>query len=111
MDAALQEYQVLRKTNADAVADLALQNFVEMRDLVGDPAFLHRKHVEHDLAEMYPDRFRSQYELVSFSNEPYRYAWDQGARNGALLDYLIDNKLEDRLGDRAMLEPLFDKFL
>lgn len=111
MDAALQEYQVLRKTNADAVADLALQNFVEMRDLVGDPAFLHRKHVEHDLAEMYPDRFRSQYELVSFSNEPYRYAWDQGVRNGALLDYLIDNKLEDKLGDRAMLEPLFDKFL
>ena len=111
MGAALQEYQVLRKTNADAVADLALQNFVEMRDLVGDAGFLHRKHVEHDLAEMYPDRFRSQYELVSFSNEPYRYAWDQGARNGALLDYLIDNKLEDRLGDRAMLEPLFDKFL
>lgn len=50
----------------DAVADLALQNFIEMRDLVADPLFLTRKKIEKQLGLLYPTQFNSVYEMVSF---------------------------------------------
>jgi kynurenine 3-monooxygenase len=104
-------YQELRKPNADAIADLALQNFVEMRDLVGDADFLHKKHVEHELAELYPHRFRSQYELVAFSQEPYSYALAQGGRNNGLLEHIIAHKLEGSLADASLMEKLMEQYL
>lgn len=87
-------YQQLRKTNADAIADLALQNFVEMRDLVGQPQFLKKKQVEHDLCELYPENFTSQYELVTFTNQPYRKALEQGAKNDKVLATLINENID-----------------
>lgn len=109
-DKALDEYQKLRKVNADAIADLALQNFVEMRDLVGDQKFIHRKHVEHDLCEKYSSRFKSQYELVTFSNLPYAKALAQGVNNNAILDYIIDNKLENSLDDKDLMNKILTDF-
>ena len=105
------EYQKSRKPNADAIANLALQNFVEMRDLVGDKDFLHFKHVEHDLTELYPGIFRSQYELTTFTNEPYKYALEQGARNSEMVKKIIRLGLEDKLNDKTVIQPLFDEFL
>lgn len=105
------EYQKSRKPNADAIANLALQNFVEMRDLVGDKDFLHFKHVEHDLTKLYPGIFRSQYELTTFTNEPYKYALEQGARNSEMVKKIIRLGLEDKLNDKAVIQPLFDEFL
>jgi kynurenine 3-monooxygenase len=108
---ALDHYQKSRKPNADAIANLAIQNFVEMRDLVGTAAFRHRKHVEHDLTELYPDLFKSQYELTTFHTTPYRYALDMGAKNDRLLNYIIDGKLEEKLADRSFMEPLIHQML
>jgi kynurenine 3-monooxygenase len=70
----LAEYQRLRKPNADAVAQLALNNFIEMRDLVADAAFIERKKIEKDLMIRYPQQYKSVYEMVSFSHTPYAYA-------------------------------------
>ncbi len=70
----LKRYEILRKPNGDAVAQLALLNFVEMRDKVADPAFLERKKIEKELGKLYPDRFISVYEMVSFSHIPYHTA-------------------------------------
>lgn len=109
-DKAFDEYQRLRKPNADAIADLALQNFVEMRDKVGDKDFLHYKHIEHDLCELYPDLFRSQYELVSFTLEPYSFAKEQGAKNTDLVNYIIENNLESKIVDRSFMENFFNEF-
>ena len=108
---ALDEYQKSRKPHADAIASLAIQNFVEMRDLVGTEAFLHRKHVEHDLTELYPDLFKSQYELTTFHTTSYKYALDMGAKNDRLLNYIIDGKLEEKLTDRSFMEPLIRQML
>lgn len=110
-DVLFDEYQKSRKPNADAIANLALQNFVEMRDLVGDAEFLHFKHVEHELTELYPGTFRSQYELVTFSNEPYQYALEQGARNSEMVKEIINRKMEASITDKAAMQPLFDKYL
>ena len=107
----LKRYQESRKPNADAIAALALQNFREMRDLVGSEAFLHRKHIEHDLTELYPHLFKSQYELVTFHTTPYEYALKMGAKNDRLLDAIIDGKLEDKMGDQSYMEPLIKEML
>lgn len=70
----LKEYEALRKPNGDAVAQLALQNFIEMRDKVADPAFLERKKIEKELGRKYPQQFVSVYEMVSFTHTPYSEA-------------------------------------
>lgn len=68
------EFEQLRKPNGDAVAELALNNFIEMRDKVADPVFLERKKIEKELGLRFPGRFNSVYEMVSFSHTPYAYA-------------------------------------
>jgi kynurenine 3-monooxygenase len=70
----LNEYDHRRKPNGDAVAALALSNFIEMRDKVADPKFLERKQIEKELGKRFPDRFISVYEMVSFSHIPYNTA-------------------------------------
>lgn len=69
--AILTEYERLRKDNGDAVAELALMNFVEMRDKVADRRFLERKKIEKQIGNRYPEVFTSIYELVSFTHTPY----------------------------------------
>ena len=73
-DVILKEYEHKRKPNGDAVARLALLNFVEMRDKVSEPAFLERKKIEKELGKRFPDQFVSVYEMVSFSHTPYATA-------------------------------------
>ena len=73
-EAILSQFEQKRKPNADAVADLALNNFIEMRDKVADPVFLERKKIEKELGRRYAGRFNSVYEMVSFSHTPYAYA-------------------------------------
>ncbi len=74
-----------RKENADAIARMALENYVEMRDTVADPLFQLMKQVEHRLEAELPDRFLSRYSMVSFSRIPYRLAWERGEIQAALL--------------------------
>lgn len=76
--AALHDYQELRKPNADAIARMALENFIEMRDKVGTKAFLWRKHIEHFLHDLMPRTLVPRYNLVSFSTVPYTEAEQAG---------------------------------
>jgi kynurenine 3-monooxygenase len=68
---ALPRYQQNRVDNCEAIAAMALQNFVEMRDKVASPWFRLSKRVEHTLERALPGRYVSRYELVSFSTVPY----------------------------------------
>ncbi len=87
---AFAEFSRARKDDADAIADLALDNFVTMRDRVNDPAFLARKRVEHVLQGIDPERFMPLYNLVSFSNMPYAEARARGERVVALAERLVE---------------------
>ncbi|HXC81163.1 MAG TPA: NAD(P)/FAD-dependent oxidoreductase [Trebonia sp.] len=69
--AALDCYQRRRKTNCDAIADMALDNFIEMRDRVNSPVFRATTAARHALERRLPGRYVSRYELVSFSTVPY----------------------------------------
>ncbi|MBT8326794.1 MAG: FAD-dependent monooxygenase, partial [Bacteroidia bacterium] len=106
-DKAMKAYQISRKPNADAIADLAIQNFAEMSDFVGDEDFLHYKEVEHELCELHPDLFKSQYEMVTFTNIPYSEAQTKGARNTKLVKELISQGLEDKIKDASFVKEWF----
>jgi kynurenine 3-monooxygenase len=78
LGAAFAEFARLRKPNADAIADMAVENFVEMRDSVADARFLLEKAVERRLLNAFPGEFLSRYALVTFSRAPYRLAYEVG---------------------------------
>nr|BDT31352.1 FAD-dependent monooxygenase [Myxococcus sp. MH1] len=80
----------LRKTNADAIADMAVENFVEMRDSTGNPRFLLEKAVEKVLLNTFPGEFVSRYSMVSFSRVPYRLAYEVGAIAGGIVSELSE---------------------
>jgi kynurenine 3-monooxygenase len=112
---AFQDFFERRKTNADAIADLAVENFVEMRDKVANPRFLLRKAVEGVLQLKFPGEYVSRYSLVTFSRVPYRFAYDVGLIQDGILSELcahIDRAEQVdlvRAGEliRERLSPLF----
>jgi len=91
------EFESARRVNTDAIADLALENFVEMRDRVADPRFLLRKKVELALEAKYPQRFVPKYAMVTFHRVPYATALRRGEVQDRLLSELCDpiERVED----------------
>jgi kynurenine 3-monooxygenase len=85
-----QEFESARKLNTDSIADMALENFVEMRDRVADPRFLFRKKVELALEAKYPRHFLPKYAMVSFHRVPYSVALSRGRIQDRLLEELCD---------------------
>jgi kynurenine 3-monooxygenase len=78
-----------RKINCDAISDLALQNFVEMRDDVADAGFIIRKKVEKFLHHKLNNAFIPQYTLVSFSDTPYSAAKAIGVLHASILNEIM----------------------
>jgi len=91
------EFEKARKINTDAIADLAVENFVEMRDRVADPRFLFRKKVELALEAKYPQLFVPKYAMVTFHRIPYATALQRGQVQDRMLTELCDpiERLED----------------
>jgi kynurenine 3-monooxygenase len=81
IDDALRAYESARIANANAIADMALRNFIEMRDLTGRASFKWKKKIEHALNRVMPATFVPLYDLVSFSTVPYSEAKARGAAN------------------------------
>jgi kynurenine 3-monooxygenase len=76
-----------RKKNTDAIADLASENFIEMRDKVADRDFLFVKSVERRLMQEFRN-YISRYQLVSFTNIPYQKAQKVGRIQDEILSEL-----------------------
>lgn len=91
------QFEEARKVNTDAIADLAVENFVEMRDRVADPHFLFRKKVELALEGKYPRRFVPKYAMVTFHRIPYVTALQRGQKQDHMLAQLCEHidRLED----------------
>lgn len=91
------QFEQARKENTDAIADLAVENFVEMRDRVADPRFLFRKKVEFALEAKYPGLFVPKYAMVTFHRVPYAIALRRGQVQDRMLTELCNgiDRLED----------------
>ena len=79
------EYFEQRKEHSDAIADLAVANFLEMRDRVGDPAFLRKKAMESRLHRLFPNWYLPLYSMISFSRIPYADAVRRAARQDRIV--------------------------
>jgi kynurenine 3-monooxygenase len=97
------QFESARKVNTDAIADLAIENFVEMRDRVADPRFLFRKKVELALEAKYPKLFVPKYAMVTFHRIPYATALQRGRVQDRMLTELCDpiERMEDLDWNRA----------
>lgn len=82
---ALPLFEHRRRENTEAIAEMALANFIEMRDKVASPVFRLGKRVEHALERLLPGRYVSRYELVSFSTTPYSEVRERVHRQHQLL--------------------------
>lgn len=87
--AVLTRYAARRKPNGDAIADLSMRNFVEMRDLVADPKFLLRKKIEGHLQARHPDKWLPLYSQVKFSDIEYKDAWNEGLRHDRIMEQVL----------------------
>lgn len=78
-----------RRPNTDAIADMAIENYVEMRDTVRHPKFQLQKILSLQLERRFPDRFVPRYSMVMFHDEiPYAVAYERGRIQNAILEQL-----------------------
>lgn len=85
----LQDYQRQRKPQADAIAELSYQNFLEMSSDTADEEFLLRKKIEGWFADLHPEKWIPLYSRVTFSNKPYTEAIQEGARQNEIMDEIM----------------------
>ncbi|WP_299123831.1 NAD(P)/FAD-dependent oxidoreductase [uncultured Tenacibaculum sp.] len=93
------KYQKQRKEDTDAIADLAIDNYYEMRDHVANPLFKQKRKIEMDLESNFPTEYFSKYSMVTFNDEiSYSKAMKKGrAQDKALLNLIADNEVTTSL--------------
>lgn len=100
----LSEYQRLRKPDGDAIAELALNNFIEMRDKVADPKFLLQKKIESTLHEKFPDKWIPAYSQVTFSPQiRYITALERGQKQETIMKEVMQIENIDQLWNKDEL--------
>jgi kynurenine 3-monooxygenase len=96
--AAFEKFERTRKPNGEAIADMALENYVEMRDTVRHPKFMLQKALSLELERRFPERFVPRYSMVMFHDEiPYRLAYERGRIQEEILTELT--KAAEALAD------------
>lgn len=83
--AAFAAFQQERLPNARAIQQMALENYLEMRDRVDDDDYLLQRALERQLAERHPERFVPRYAMVTFRRLPYAMAFERGQVQRELL--------------------------
>lgn len=83
-------FSARRKPDADAIATMALENYVEMRDSVADPDYLRKRDLVRELSTRCPDHIMSRYRMVSFTCLPYSYCLQRGRAQDAVIQRILD---------------------
>ncbi|MDO6599622.1 NAD(P)/FAD-dependent oxidoreductase [Tenacibaculum sp. 1_MG-2023] len=92
-------YEKARKGNTDAIADLALDNFHEMKGHVANPLFKEKRKIEMDLEKTFPTKYFSKYSMVTFNDGiGYNQAMKRGrAQDKALLNLIAGDEVHTHL--------------
>ena len=89
---AIAKFSGIRKKDGDAICELALYNFIEMRDRVADAEFLLRKKIEAKFSQAHPDKWIPLYSQVTFSHIPYSEALARGKQQEAIMSRVMDRE-------------------
>lgn len=87
--AVIEAFDAQRKPDADAIAQMALENYIEMRDSVADPHYLLKRELAAQLVARCPDHFMPRYRMVTFTHLPYRECLERGRQQTALMEQLL----------------------
>ena len=79
-----------RKPDADAIAQMAIENYTTMRSTVTDPKYGLKKAIGFELERRLPELFIPRYSMVMFHNMPYSEAFEKGEVQKAILDELAE---------------------
>ena len=113
-----EEFEAIRHPNTHAIAEMALENYVEMRATVREPLFLLKKEISFRLEERHPRRFIPRYSMVMFHRLPYAEARRLGKIQDGILDELtrsakaadqVDFALADRLIEERLPGDALEK--
>tara|TARA_R110002072_G_scaffold61261_1_gene154527 strand:- start:374 stop:1555 length:1182 start_codon:yes stop_codon:yes gene_type:complete len=111
-EAIFKAYEKTRKKDTDAIADLAIDNFHEMKDHVANPIFQKKRKLEMALEKEFPEDYSSKYSLVTFNEDiGYREAMLRGrAQDKAILNMLADGDISSALDmTKENLKEVFNK--
>jgi kynurenine 3-monooxygenase len=98
------EYQIQRKPNADAIAELSYRNFMEMSLKTADEKFLLQKKIENKFAEKYPEKWEPLYSRVTFSHRPYTEALAIGDQQKLIMEQVMMLPNIEQIWDTAAVE-------
>jgi kynurenine 3-monooxygenase len=94
----LTEFEKQRRPNTDAIADLCVEHFCELRDLVGNPGFLLRKKIERKLNQVCPEKYLDLYSMISFTQMPYTEALRLDREQRAIVEQIMNvDEIEEKL--------------
>jgi len=105
------EMNKLRKENADAIADMAVENYITMRDSVNDPKFKLRSALAFELEKRFSDFFCPRYSMVMFHRLGYAEAKQRGAVQEEILGELTQNISNIEQVDYSLAEQLINEKL
>lgn len=110
-DGLFPEYAQHRQPDGVAISELALRNFIEMRDRTADPSFLLQKKIEARFAERHPDKWLPLYSMVTFSHIPYSEALAKGDAQEAIMQKVmqlpnIESRWDSVEVEQAILQQL-----
>ena len=92
--------------NGHAIADMALENYLEMRDHVNDPEYKKRRNMELKLERMFPDQFIPRYSMVSFHQIPYAEVYKRGEKQFKIISDVLKADPSGQSIDKAMVEKM-----
>lgn len=112
---ALKEYDRTQPANANAIADMAIENWYEMSEKVADPQFQLRKKVESVLEKNFPQLFKSRYGMVTYTLTPYHVVQQAGRLQDQILAELMTgiHSVEEVSLEKAesLLKKTYEPFL
>lgn len=104
-DVVVPEFAKHRKPDGDAISELALQNFIEMRDKVANSKFLLQKKIERKIFDKYPNKWVPLYSMVTFNDE-FRYseAWNIGQKQEKIMQQIMATENIENIWDSSEIE-------
>lgn len=103
------EYDKWQRPNGNAIADMALENFIEMQSKVGNEKFLLKKKIEQVIEEKFPNLYRARYGMVTYTLIPYAIAQKAGLIQQEILDELSSDISDIKDLDINLAKKLLDE--
>jgi len=92
--------------NGHAIADMAIENYLEMRDHVNDAEYKKRRNVELKLERMFPGQFIPRYSMVSFHQIPYAEVYQRGGKQFKIIGDVLKADPSGQSIDKDMVEKM-----